>query len=158
MLHKFPENCPQCFLAHIKKVRGGGTWCVGYFGSRISPLDRREGNPSILALTGNCWPRFMAGGRFGRHFAKERFGSIGTGGSGPCRGEQFTLPSFETDSPAFSFPRARLLCLTRLWCSYSGAAHIHWRHHPYFKVCLEFWPRRIIVHVLGPFFPSLPSV
>lgn len=78
--------------------------CVGYLASSISPLDKREGNPSILALTGNCWPRFMAGGRFGRHFDKEHFGGIGMGKSSRCKGERFTLPCFEIYSPAFSFP------------------------------------------------------
>lgn len=48
-----------------------------------------RGNPSILALSGKCWPRFVASSGFGKRVGKEHFGGIEVGGSSPCKVRTF---------------------------------------------------------------------
>lgn len=52
------------------------------------------GEPRHLALSGKCWPRFVAGGGCDKHFCRELFGGIEVCGNGPCRGRTVHTPKF----------------------------------------------------------------
>lgn len=89
-------------MDHSKKVRG----THGVWDSVVAGLVRwrEEGNINILALSGKCWPRCVAGSGWGRHSGKEHFGGIEVGGGHRCRGRTVPTPRLGDPWPSVPIP------------------------------------------------------